>query len=187
MHAYLVGEGSPGHRVLIGSVLLLPAAQTIQDPPWRHDGAERHHLRRTCSMDGASRGRGGRVSNVRRREHGTDAGPAAGVCVRNGRTQREHTRPHMMNLTSRREDPLLRRSADAMSAQQTATASVHMAAVAAALATARRMALHFKFRRGAIFRNAGTARVPDTHQRGRRLHPPGACPRAQVPCVCFRA
>ena len=25
MPAYLVGEGSPGHRVLIGSVLLLPA------------------------------------------------------------------------------------------------------------------------------------------------------------------
>ena len=74
---------------------------------------------------GASQARGGRVSNVRRREHGTGAGP------------------HMMNPTSRREDPLLRRSADAMSAQQTARASVHMAAVAAALANARRMALHF--------------------------------------------
>ena len=68
---------------------------------------------------GASQARGGRVSKVRRREHGTGAGP------------------HMMNPTSRREDPLLRRSADAMSAQQTARASVHMAAVAAALANAR--------------------------------------------------
>ena len=119
---------------------------------------------------GASQARGGRVSNVRRREHGTGAGP------------------HMMNPTSRREDPLLRRSADAMSAQQTARASVHMAAVAAALANARRMAffsrLAEKSKKG---KDAGAPRAADTHQRSRRLHPPDACPRAQVLCMCCRA